>query len=156
MVSGLAALRTAASCAAVTRLSCTSTPCFQRCQRLQVSPRRPALFPAPQKPTSPATVIPLRQIPVAGLAPAFAAQQASRPFPVWTRFRVAQSLGQNQASGLADWVEDGIAAASALRSRASAITRTRLQQLTPRLATPGCRMEHGAGLAALQIQLTRA
>lgn len=69
MVSGLAALRTAASCAAVTRLSCTSTPCFQRCQRLQVSPRRPALFPAPQKPTSPATVIPLRQIPVAGLDP---------------------------------------------------------------------------------------
>lgn len=76
---------------AVTGLSCPLTPDFSRCRCIQISPQHPAVFPRPQKPSCAARVTPFRQVPRAGLSPAFAYHQVTPAFPPTRRFDVAQS-----------------------------------------------------------------
>lgn len=75
---------------AVTGLSYALTLGFPRCRRIQISPQRPAVFPRPQKPSCAARVTPFRQVPRAGLSPAFAYHQVTSAFPPTRRFDVAQ------------------------------------------------------------------
>ena len=119
----------------VTRLSypASLTGCPVRSRRLQVSPRRPVGFHRPQQPSCGAGVRPFRAAHRRDFHPLSQVPGSSRhclPAPV--------SLSPNTPGPCAplgprrpDRVEGGIAASSALRSRASPIRGTRLQQHTP-------------------------
>lgn len=110
---------------AVTGLSYTLTLGFPRCRRIQISPQRPAVFPRHQKPSCAARVTPFRQVPRAGLSPAFTYHQVTPAFPPTRRFDVAQprSLTGNRR----DRKEESHLPAP-LACRASPVTGTRLRQ----------------------------
>jgi|GEM_PF-6203622 hypothetical protein len=119
----------------VTRLSypASLTGCPVRSRRFQVSPHRPVGFHRPQQPSCGASVRPFRA----------AHRRDSHPLsqvPGTSRHCLLEpvSLSPNTPEPCAprsppgpDRVEGGIAASSALRSRASPIRGTRLQQHTP-------------------------
>lgn len=118
---------------AVTGLSYALTLGFPRCRRIQISPQRPAAFPRPQKPSCAARVTPFRQVPRAGLSPAFAYHQVTSAFPPTRHFDVAQP--HSLTGSRRDRKEESHLPAP-LACRASPITGTRLQAV-PAALLPG-------------------
>lgn len=107
---------------AITRLSYPSTPDFSGCQIFQVSPRTPAPFLTPQKPTCRARSAVSRLLPRAGLIPAFT---ATRYAPVT---RAPVSLSPNLPCSRRIESKGGVAPPSARFSRTSPIRGMRLNR----------------------------
>ena len=69
----------------------SATPIFMRCPTFQIAPQVTAVFRRPQQSSCVACVLLAKYKPQAGLAPAFANEQAKQTFPPACRFDVAQS-----------------------------------------------------------------